>query len=184
MPDKPLAEAHRRREARTILAIFSVIAVAGLFLGWSKGQLPHRGEPAIATGDGAAATAPDLALYGEIIGSVRSGSNYYATAREAIPRYGFPIASPLNWRLPTYAWLLSMLPNKCWIQGVLLLLAIGGLCLAFVALRRTSSVAHAGLTTLLLFGVVRWTFDGEAYLAQEVWAAVLLVFSVEGTGWG
>lgn len=103
MPDKPLAEAHRRREARTILAIFSVIAVAGLFLGWSKGQLPHRGEPAIATGDGAAATAPDLALYGEIIGSVRSGSNYYATAREAIPRYGFPIASPLNWRLPTYA---------------------------------------------------------------------------------
>ena len=48
-----------------------------------------------------------------------------------------------------------------------------------------SSIGEAGLTTFLLFGVVRWTFDGEAYLAQEVWAGALLVISVSGrTGWG
>src|SRR5207249_10503535 len=101
----------------------------------------------------------------------------YEVAREKIPQYGFPIASPLNWRFPTYAWVLSRLPNKCWIQAVLLLLAVGGMGMTFVAESRRSSVLQAGVTTFLMFGVVRWTFDGEAYLAQEVWAGVLMVVS-------
>jgi hypothetical protein len=155
-----------------------LLALAGLALGWNKGQLPRRDRPAIPAGSAASTTAPDLALYREMIISVRGGANYYDAAREALPRYGFPIASPLNWRLPTYAWLLSRLPNKCWIQAVLLVLAVGGLWLAFIAESRRSSVGQAGLTTFLLFSVIRWTFDGEAYLAQEVWAAVLLVISL------
>ena len=61
-----------------------------------------------------------------------------------VPRYGFPIASPLNWRLPTYAWLLSRLPNQCWIQAVLLLLAVGGMWLAFVAESRRAVLARRG----------------------------------------
>jgi hypothetical protein len=184
--------AQRRRGAGSVWqavlpGVLALIVLAGLALGWDKGQLPRRKQPAIPVAEAASATAPDLALYREMILSVRGGANYYAAAREAIPRYGFPIASPLNWRLPTYAWLFARLPNQCWIQAVLLVLAVGGMWLAFVAESRRSSVGQAGVTLFLLFGVIRWTFDGEAYLAQEVWAAVLLVISLSAhalaAGW-
>jgi hypothetical protein len=178
MSDQTHAEEQRRKDGRLILVFYTIIAVAGLLLGWNKGQLPRRDEPAAAAGSAAGATAPDLVLYHEMIAAVRGGANYYDAAREAIPRHGFPIASPLNWRLPTYAWLLSRLPNNGWIQAVLLLLAIGGLGVAFAAVRRRAGAGYAGLTALLLFGVARWTFDGEAYLAQEVWAAQFLVFAL------
>jgi len=158
--------------------VLALLALTGLALGWNKGQLPRRERAAIPADQASRTTAPDLALYRDMISAVRGGADYYDAAGEALPRYGFPIASPLNWRLPTYAWLLSRLPNKCWIQAVLLVLAVSGLWLAFVAERRLTSVGHAGVTTFLLFGVIRWTFDGEAYLAQEVWAAVLILISI------
>src|SRR5262245_46355934 len=163
--------------ARRPLVILGLLAIAGLSLGWNRGQLPRRD---VQESDGAdkAATAPDLQLYREIIAEVRRGRNYYDAAREKIPQFGFPISSPLNWRLPTYAWLFSRLPNTCWTQVALLLLAAGGLFLAYGAKRRQSGVGYAAVTAFLLFGVVRWTFDGEAYLAQEVWAGVLVMVSI------
>jgi hypothetical protein len=176
-------------QARATLLVLALLATAGIALGWNKGQLPRREVTAptaqvqrIEIVQGALnapyETPPDLALYRDVIHDVRCGANYYDAAKQRIPQYGFPIGSPLNWRLPTYAWLFSMLPNKCWVQAVLLLLAVTGLFLAFRAQCRTSGVGYAGLTTFLLFGVVRWTFDGEAYLAQEVWAAVLILISL------
>ena len=113
--------------------------------------------------------APDLALYRDVIAGVRSGRGYYAVAGEKIPQYGFPIASPLNWRLPTYAWLLSRLPGPAWVQGLLVILSVVGLALAFVAQCRVTGVVYAAATSFLLFGVVRWAIDGQAYLAQEPW---------------
>lgn len=161
-------------QARFALAVLAVLALLGLALGWNKGQLPRPRAAA----DIHAKTAPDLQLYREIIAEVRSGGDYYEVARRKLPEFGFPIGSPLNWRLPTYAWAFSLLPSKCWIQALLLVLAIGGLCLAFVAQCARSSVGHAALTTFLLFGVIRWTIDGEAYLAQEVWASALILISL------
>ena len=169
---------------RAVAVVFVLLAVAGVVLGWDKGKLPERGPVATAEATAGQEIAPDFALYRDVIAEVRSGRGYYAVAGEKIPQYGFPIASPLNWRLPTYAWLLSRLPNKCWIQAVLLLLAIAGMYLTFVATSRRWGVPVAGLTTFLLFGVIRWTFDGHAYLAQEVWAAVLLVISLAAMAMG
>lgn len=177
------------RDARLTLAGFGALALAGLCLGWDQGQLPQReAEFAAVNAVGCKseancttasdATAPDLALYAAIITDVRGGCGYYEAAHERIPHFGFPITSPLNWRLPTYAWILSLLPNQCWIQGVLLLLGIGGLWFTFAAERAASSIGHAAATTLLMFGVFRWVLDGQAYLAQEVWAGVLMVISV------
>src|SRR5437762_2724997 len=81
----------------------AILAVSGLALGWNKGQLPHRSSPA-ADCPGSAQIAADLALYRDVIAGVRDGQDYYTVAREKIPEYGFPVSSPLNWRLPTYAW--------------------------------------------------------------------------------
>ncbi len=165
-------------EARAKLAILGIVALAGLTLGWNKGRLPEREAPDSATVAGSDNISPDLALYCEVITEVRAGRNYYDVAGEKIPSYGFPVASPLNWRLPTYAWTLSCLRCGGQIQLLLIGLSILALALAFAAQCRTSSVGFAALTTFLLFGVVRWAIDGYAYLAQEPWAAALMLISL------
>jgi hypothetical protein len=166
-----------RQAARWQLTVVVVLAIAGITLGWNKGQLPRR-EAQAAGGDASATTAPDLQLYREVIDDVRRGRNYYDAAREKIPQFGFPIASPLNWRLPTYAWVFSRLPGPAWIQAALVALSAVALALAFFAHSRNSGVGYAAATVFLLFGVVHWSLDGEAYLAQEPWAAVLILISL------
>ena len=163
--------------ARLTLAVLLALAIAGAALGWNKGQLPHP-ELAAAAASGAVPTAADLQLYREIVAEVRTGRDYYEVAREKLPQFGFPISSPFNWRLPTYAWLFALAPDNRWVQGILLVLAAGSLWLAFTVERRRSGIWPAALVTILLFGIARWTFDGEAYLAQEVWAAVLILISI------
>src|SRR5262249_41745564 len=104
-----VAEAQRTgllRE-RAAAIVFAFLAVVGLVLGWNRGNLPERGTVESAEATEGEAIAADLALYRDVIAGVRSGRGYYAVAREKIPQYGFPISSPLNWRLPTYAWLFS-----------------------------------------------------------------------------
>src|SRR5262249_42483652 len=150
------------------LAVLGILALAGIALGWNKGQLPQREQLRSPSSSGEN-IAPDLALYRDVNAEVRGGKNYYDVARQKIPHSGFPISSPLNWRLPTYAWILSRLPGPAWIQALLVLLSVVGLALSFAAQRRTSGVGYAALTTLFLFGVVRWAIDGYAYLAQEPW---------------
>jgi hypothetical protein len=177
-PDSPA-----RLEARTALIVLGLLALAGIVLGWNKAQLPRRDEGDLLA-SGEPQIAPDLALYRNVIAEVRGGKNYYAVARERIPHYGFPIASPLNWRLPTYAWVLSRLPGPTWIQAALVLLSIAALALTFTAQLRTNGVGSAAVTTFLLFGVVRWAIDGSAYLAQEPWAATLIVVSLAAHGIG
>jgi hypothetical protein len=180
------------RDARLVLAVFVFLAIAGSLASLGRGSLPRRSadHANIVRDVSPDGTAPDLALYRQVIADVRGGRDYYDAATERIPQFGFPTASPLNWRLPTYAWLLSRLPSEGWIQGVLLLLGFLGLTLTFRAelLRLTSAATaecggcdlYAGplLATLLMFGVVRWGLDGPAYLAQEVWAATLVMLSL------
>src|SRR5262245_3194794 len=162
--------------SRLPLATLALLAIAGLALGFSGGQLPHR--DVIAESGGAEGLAPDLALYSEIISDVRSGRDYYDAAHEHIPQYGFPIGSPLNWRLPTYAWLLSCLPCAGLIQLTLIGLSLAALGLAFIAQSRTTGLGYAAISAFFLFGVVRWAFDGHAYLAQEPWSATLILLSL------
>src|SRR5262245_10657797 len=123
------------RWSRVFLAAVSLVAVLGLTLGWDKGRLPVR-EPAVSQPAADLDIAPDLALYRDLTKAVRDGRDYYAAARQTIPAYGFPIASPLNWRLPTYAWVFSRLPGNWAIQTALLVLSAVALVLAWRALAR------------------------------------------------
>lgn len=170
-------------DARCTLAAIAVLAIAGMALGWNRGALPGgrgatRPLPSPVAEKEREQTAPDLLLYREVVAEVQSGRGYYDVARVKIEQFGFPIASPFNWRLPTYAWLWSFLPGPIWIQGVLVALAALGLALSFVAEAKCSSLGHAAITTLFLFGVVRWAIDGDAYFAQEVWAGGLILISI------
>src|SRR5438034_9071606 len=105
------------RDGRLKYALWGTLLVVGTLLSVGRGGLPVRdAAESHAAADGVAA---DLALYRDVIADVRTGRGYYEAARERIPQYGFPISSPLNWRLPTYAWLLSRLPEEPWIQAAL-----------------------------------------------------------------
>jgi hypothetical protein len=153
------------------------IGLAGLPFAFGAGQLPRR-DPAPASVPTVEAIAPDLSLYLEVIARVRGGENYYRVAAEAIPGRGFPTASPLNWRLPTYAWLLSQLRCAGWIQLSLIGLSLVALTMVFAARLRQDGILVALVTTLVMIGVVRWSIDGYACVAQEPWAATLLVISL------
>jgi hypothetical protein len=146
-------------------------------MSWNLGSLPQR-EAAAGAAASAPPIAPDLALYLEVIGRVQQGENYYSVAGEAIPSHGFPTTSPLNWRLPTYAWLLSRLQCASWIQITLIGLSILALTMVFTARLRQDGVWCAAATALVMIGVVRWSIDGYACVAQEPWAATLLVISL------
>lgn len=183
-------------QARFTLLVLAMLAVAGIALGWNSGKLPRGRESIPPTASQSASdefgidsrplratnkiapTPPDLQLYREIVAEVHVGHDYYDVARAKLPEFGFPIASPFNWRLPTYAWLWSLLPGPAWIQGLLIALAVVALALAFIAESRSSGLGYAAITTFLLLGVVRWAVDGDAYFAQEVWAGTLLVTSI------
>ncbi len=200
MPDSllpsPIMTSRSPRDARLVLAAFALLAVVGSLASFGRGSLPRRSadHAAVVRQVSPDGTAPDLALYRQIIADVRYGRGYYEAAAERIPQFGFPTASPLNWRLPTYAWILSRLPTEAWIQGVLLAIGAAGLILTFRVewLNRSSApdtacgakcrvgarLAGPLLATLLMFGVVRWGLDGPAYLAQEVWAGTLIVLSL------
>lgn len=125
-----------------------------------------------------AALSPDLRLYRAEIDALRSGENYYDAAGRLLPECGFPTASVFNWRLPTTAWITAALPSNSWARWGLIALAL----VACERLIRREEDEFGGRRSWLLaawlFGVVSWLWDGEAYLAQEVWAAVILLAAV------
>jgi hypothetical protein len=120
-----------------------------------------------------------------VITQVRGGRNYYEAARELLPQYGFPISSPLNWRLPTYAWLFSLPPSLLWVKVTLVALSVLALAAAGLAQWRAGKSVLATFALLvMLIGVVSWAIDGKAFLAQEPWVATLILLSVSTFGMG
>lgn len=139
-------------------------------------------RPAVAPPRPPASTAgglsADLALYRDLVQEVRQGRDYYEVARVRIAAYGFPINSPLNWRLPTTAWLLAMLPSLAWGQALLAGLSLAVLALALYTRTTEGAAASGWLLVGLWAGILRWALDGYAFLAQEPWAATLIAGSL------
>jgi hypothetical protein len=133
--------------------------------------------PPTATETSAAPGGADLVLYRHIVERVRGGEDYYAAAFAELQAGRYPTQSIFNWRLPTNAWLLALLPPRAgqFLLGGLALLALG---LTFASEVKLGSVGSAAVVVVLLVGVLVWCIDGEAYLAHEVWAGVLLTIAL------
>jgi len=120
----------------------------------------------------------DLQAYRNIITRVHAGEDYYSAAGEELRSNGYPTGSLFNWRPPAYAWLLGSLPNPTWGQVLLCGLALITLLLAYNVMQRDGKAWRAVAAVLLLLGVFEWCVDGDAFLSQELWAGVLIGFSV------
>jgi len=169
-----------RFQARLLSAFLVIVAVQGAVLSWNKGNLPLRdGAPDTLTKSvpSEESIAPDLQLYRDVTAAVARGDNYYTAAKPQLIKHGFPVRSTFNWRLPTYAWLFSLLPGPWAIQGLLVLLAAAGLTLHFHADQTALDLTAAAVSSFLLIGVVKWSVDGLAFYTQELWAAMLILIS-------
>lgn len=158
----------------------SVGWLAGILILWMgirvlQGPAGPEGTVSQAPVQEAQALSPDLRLYTDVIQELRQGSDYYAAAHRLLPECGFPTGSVFNWRLPTSAWVTSLFPDNSWARYLLIVVAL----IACERLLTRESDEYGGrrswILGIWLFGVVSWLWDGEAYLAQEVWAAVLLL---------
>jgi hypothetical protein len=130
-----------------------------------------------------ASTAPeadggDLRVYRRIIERIHSGEGYYDAAGSELRAGGYPTAALFNWRTPTYAWVLGTFPSPAWGQVLLVVLALAMMFLALVPLRREAGAGMMLAGLLLLWGACHWCIDGDAFLSQELWAAILIALSI------
>jgi hypothetical protein len=160
-----------------------LIALAGLAASVSLTGRPGVTAPQ-ATVPPTSGLSADLALYRDLVADVREGRDYYAAARLRIAAYGFPIDSPLNWRLPTTAWLLAALPSLAWGQALLATLSLAVLALGLSGQFESGGMVGGWLLVTLWAGVLRWAMDGYAFLAQEPWAAALIAGSLAASSLG
>jgi hypothetical protein len=179
-----------RRFALACVLLIALVLVAGLYFAIAKSTVyvPETAvvsvPQAVPQADGKAvqSAGPDLLYYRTVVERVRNGENYYDVAHEELPRWGFPIGSMFNWRLPTYAYVLALFPSQEAIRILLTLLAMMGVLLAFVSEQKERGPLGAAATTLLLIGVATWPLAGNTCYAQEVWAGVLILLSVGAAG--
>ena len=169
------------QRASWVAAVLIGLTVAAVGAGlYAAVERPTEHTPTY-TGEHRLAGA-DLKYYRIVVERVGQGENYYDVAREQLPAWGFPINSPFNWRLPTYAYLLGALPGPEWIRAVVALIGFAGLGLCLAAEFRDIDFVPACGTGLLLLGVATWPLAGDAFLAQEVWAGMLILLSVGAAG--
>jgi hypothetical protein len=120
----------------------------------------------------------DLRLYRSILERVHSGENYYDVAGEELRRQGYPSASLFNWRMPVYAWMIGKLPSIGWGQVLAALCAGIAIVLAYGVMEKECGRWQAAVVALLLTGAFLWCLDGDAFLAQELWAGIIILISV------
>jgi hypothetical protein len=170
----PPASPGTRYAGRTRFQAALVLLLAALGLGWllAAALAPPRPAPR-PTPNG-----HDLRVYRTIVNRVHAGEDYYVAAGSTLRAEGYATASPFNWRPPVYAWLIGALPDPEGARWLLVALELAALFLAFVTLRGTSSALSVVAALILLAGAFQWSLDGDAFLAQELWAGVLIALSI------
>jgi hypothetical protein len=126
---------------------------------------------------------PDLNLYREVVARAHGGEHYYDFLGETLERYGYPVGSTFNWRLPTYAWLLGSLPEASAGRWLLLGLAlVSVVAIAQTVLNREAGSVGTVVGVVLLFGgVFGWCiYEPDTYLTTEAWCEPLLLLSLSG----
>src|SRR5262245_59771728 len=89
--------------------------------------------------------------------------------------------------MPIYAWLFGKPPSPRWGQTLLAAGCLVVMLMTYALMKREAVLGMAFLAMILLFGAFEWSVDdlfskdpqpAKAFLATEVWAAVLIALSI------
>ena len=119
-------------QARAVLAATTLLLV--FCVGITLSPLASSNPQQYQSGPG------DVALYLAEIDRIHAGEGYYQAAAAELTSRGYPTRSVFNWRTPLPMWLLGRLPTAELGKGLLGLLALALMFVAFEALAREENI--------------------------------------------
>ncbi len=158
------------RKARVVLAAFIVTAAALVAVTVSPLKSGFADQPSRGVSD--------IDLFLMHVAMVRSGGDYYESAKLEMESRGYPTRSVFNWRTPLPIWLVAQLPSNC--AGIVItsVLGICVLMLACVAVAREGGLGRAGLCLICLSGAVMPAMLKGAFIMPEVWSGLFVGLSL------
>jgi hypothetical protein len=161
---------------RRLAAAIVVLTAAAILLLLAVGAGYQPPKAAATAGDG------DMAMYTRIVERMHAGESYYAAAHAELTTGGYGTHSVFNWRLPTLAWLESLLPSLVWSSAIL---GLGAIAAAFAAakfVRETTDDTTAVLTLIALAASLFACATPAAALFTEIPAGILILGSIAAYG--
>jgi hypothetical protein len=159
--------------AQACLALVLLGAVAlwfqlGTLSAASDGTPPER----------APAGRNDLDLYRAVVKRVSGGEGYYDVVGSELRARGYPVRPILNFRQPTYAWLLSRFPDPRWANVLMASVAAVVVGLSFLWMRNDRGPVRRRVAVGLVAIAMTSCLIPEYALMQESWAALFIVLSL------
>lgn len=120
----------------------------------------------------------DIALYRAVVDRLQAGESFYPANGDEQHQRGYPTTPFLTWRLPTEAWIISLLGDE-WAANLQRLLAMLAVLIWIKPLResrlgRVETVCGA----LLASSSLMIMFAESALYLHEAWAATLIALSL------
>jgi hypothetical protein len=161
---------------RRLAAGILVVTVLAMLLLLAAGVQYQAPKGAGSAGDG------DMAMYTRIVERMHAGAGYYSATHAELSAGGYGTRSVFNWRLPTLAWLESLLPSLAWSSVILGVAAAGAIFAVSRFARLTADGATQVMTIIALAASLFACATPAAALFTEIPAGVLILASVAAYG--
>jgi hypothetical protein len=161
---------------RRMAAAIVILTAAAMLILLAVSAQYQPPKAAASAGDG------DMAMYTHIVERMHGGENYYAAAHAELTAGGYGTRSVFNWRLPTLAWLESLLPSLAWAS---VLLGLGAIATGLTTARFVRDTSDDTTTVLVLVALAASLFacaTSAAALFTEIPTGILILGSVAAYG--
>lgn len=123
-------------------------------------------------------TGGDAQLYRAIVNRVHDGQNYYQVVGSELRARDYATRPFFNWRLPLLAWFTAKMPTLKIANWILISLTLATFIMWLLTLSKEDGFYATLLGGFLLLGTVVAAFTNVAFLFHEMWAGVLIAFSI------
>lgn len=155
--------------ARLLLAIVVILMVYGVVV---------RERTQLLEGTVRDPADTDVAMYGKIVERIHAGEGYYQAAGSELRSRGYASGSIFNWRMPTLASFMALLPSTTAARMVIGVFACTALVLWTRLLENIRPRWLQGVGGILLFFPFVLTALPPFHLYPEAWCGVFIALSV------